>query len=345
MAWEHCGESLVDTDATCPTCGITKQQWTVEFDVTREFKVRRQKLIRVKLLTFSDDPMPGEPCEVLLPGGESAQVATDETGLAKAVARQAGQGTVRLTERTSAEVHIDRDDDEGGEPEEPGAVSGPPVEFAARAGGTLRLQLAGPGPNELINARWSKLEARVGDEVELAVDAGFADGTEVTFRIREQDADGEDDPVAEVTGQVEGQVARARWTFAWTDDEDDAAAEDEAFPAPEYVFRAECAEAHADSRLLRFKDWVELELLDREEQPLAGIEVTLTLADGSTRTEATNEEGIARWEDVPAGEVSFDYQLPAEEPREEAEDDEPEAHSEEGLKPLPEGAGRRPARA
>ena len=33
MPWSHCGAEVPDT-SPCPTCGITKEVWTLEFDVT-----------------------------------------------------------------------------------------------------------------------------------------------------------------------------------------------------------------------------------------------------------------------------------------------------------------------
>lgn len=334
MPWMHCEETLSDTITTCPACGVAKAAWTVEFEVTRSFTVRRRKLLRVKVVTFSDDPMPGEPLEVRPPEGDAIEASTSETGLAKV---QAGGGECRvlLPERSGDEVAEARGDseDEGdgeGEGEQAGSAGGS-AEFSASAGGTLRLQLSGPAPGELKNARWSHLEARVGEEVELAVDAGFADGDEVVFRIREVDADGEDDPVGELRGSVRDQVARTTWTFAWDEDEDD----EEGSYGPEYVFEASREGASAESRLLRFKDWVELELFDRAGEPCVGVEVTLTASDGSTHVANTDEEGLARWDEVPAGDVSFAYELPADDSPPPADDpDEPQAHPDEGEQPL-----------
>lgn len=333
MPWMHCGESLSDTDSSCPACGVSKTAWTVELEVTRSFTVRRRKLLRVKVVTFSDDPMPGEPLEAAPPEGEAIAVATGETGLAKIHTPGGGECRVRLPERSGDEVREVRADaeDEPGQ-DEPGPA-GAAAEFSAPTGGTLRLQLSGPAPGELKNARWSHLEARVGDEVELAVDAGFADGEEVVFSVREVDAGGEDDPVTELRGSVRGQVARAAWTFAWDEDEDDE--QGEGSVGPEYVFEASREGASAESRLLRFKDWVELELLDRAGEPCAGVEVTLSAADGSTHLATTDAEGVARWDEVPAGDVSFAYELPSEDadaPRDDP--DEPQAHPDEGEQSL-----------
>jgi len=334
MPWVHCGESISDTNTTCPACGVSKAAWTVELEVTRSFTVRRRKLLRVKVVTFSDDPMPGEPLEVSPPEGEAIEDSTSETGLTKVHTPGGGQCRVRLPERSADEVRevrkdSDEDRDEGAGAE--GAQGGGPAEFSAPTGGTLRLQLSGPAAGELKNARWSHLEARVGEEVELAVDAGFADGDEVVFRIREVDAGGEDDPVTELRGSVRDQVARASWTFAWDEDEDD----EEGSVGPEYVFEASREGATAESRLLRFKDWVELELFDRAGEPCVGVEVTLNAADGSTHVATTDAEGLARWDEVPAGDVSFDYELPADDPPAEEDDpDEPQAHPDEGEQPL-----------
>ena len=46
MPWEHCENEVLD-DAECPVCGITKETWTVVFNLTREFVVTRRPVLRM----------------------------------------------------------------------------------------------------------------------------------------------------------------------------------------------------------------------------------------------------------------------------------------------------------
>ncbi|MGE0707773.1 MAG: carboxypeptidase-like regulatory domain-containing protein [Planctomycetota bacterium] len=320
MPWRHCDKDLLD-DEVCPGCGQSKDQWTLEFEVTRQFRVRsRKKLVRFSLTAPGGDPVANERYEVYLPG-ETDPVAgtTNEDGFAKVEASEAGTARVRFPDRAPGSVRSAASEDA----EAPAAADGDAAERSCLVGQTLRLELV-----TLADPRWSVSEARVGDEVELLVSAALPDGAEVRFAIVEVDADGEDDPVAELQASVSGGVARARWTFAWTDDEDDAQREDEAFPAPEYAFVARASEERsARSPELRFKDWYELEVLDLDGQPVGGVEVTLTLAGGEERRATTDEHGVARWEDVPAGPVEYAFAAAA--ARGDPGEGEPPAHPED----------------
>lgn len=83
MPWEHCGSALAD-DASCPGCGIRKEAWTVEFDVTRTFKVtRRSAHLRLALLDAAGQPVVDEPYRVTLPEGAVVEGRLDEFGTAR----------------------------------------------------------------------------------------------------------------------------------------------------------------------------------------------------------------------------------------------------------------------
>lgn len=102
MSWEHCDQDVPDTDA-CPTCGKTKAQWTVEFQATRTFTVRRKAVLRIELLDADEEPVGGERVEVERPDGSREESETDELGRA---AFAPGPGRYQLTfpDRPQAEV-------------------------------------------------------------------------------------------------------------------------------------------------------------------------------------------------------------------------------------------------
>lgn len=83
MPWEHCGAAVAD-DVGCPSCGLTKEQWSIKFDATRTFRVSRKPaaLLNVELLDLDGCPVPREPFEAVLGDAAPLAGATDESGRA-----------------------------------------------------------------------------------------------------------------------------------------------------------------------------------------------------------------------------------------------------------------------
>ena len=73
------------------------------------------------------------------------------------------------------------------------------------------------------------------------------DGTTVTIKIVEKDADGKDDPVATLSAVVSGGRIKCWWQVQYTTDEDDADSQKElaekGYTLPEYAFVVECGGA------------------------------------------------------------------------------------------------------
>lgn len=304
MPWEHCGATHTDDEEACPACGASKAQWTVNFDVTREFKVKRRSALRLTGVTHDDQPLAGEPWVVEREGAPPVEGELDEIGAARP-ALQGGTGdvTVSFPRRHGGELLLEREGDAPPPPADEVGPAAPRFEVAATA--TLRVRAS-----LLRAARWSVEEARVGDAVDLLVDAALPDGAALTFTILEHDEDGQHDEVARLDATVSAGGARASWTFERVDDDDDAASEREregGYTAPEFFFRVSDGERTVASGLVQYQDWFELELLDHAGQPRVGVEVTLHLPDGTTRAATTDADGVARWEAIPPGEVEYEY--------------------------------------
>ncbi len=304
MPWKHCGEDLHDDALTCPACGAEKASWTVEFNATRQLTVRRRhKMLRIQLLGPGDLPVGGAAFRVEWPGADPVEGTLDEEGFAKVQTPPGHPCEVELCGRSAADVVRV----EGGQ-DEPAGSPDEPARFSCEAGKKLTARL------RLANPRWSEHEARVGEEIELAVDAELPDGTAALFRILEHDQDGEHDPVTELEGAVEGGVATARWAYQHVEDSDDVTTDAEregGYTVPEFLFEVEADGARARSGLLVYQDWFEVEARDTHGEPAAGVEVTLTLADGSTRAATSGEDGVARFEALPPGPVEYAYEPPA----------------------------------
>lgn len=90
MPWDHCGNTINDDDL-CPGCGLSKQNWTIEFDVTRSFKVTRRHVAKFALLDDDDEePLPQASYRVRFPEGTEREGRVDEYGYAKEPAPAAG---------------------------------------------------------------------------------------------------------------------------------------------------------------------------------------------------------------------------------------------------------------
>ena len=156
----------------------------------------------------------------------------------------------------------------------------------------------------VFNAKWSEESARVGDMVELSAETeGYEDGTKAVFKIWERDIDGADDFIAEIETTVDGNKVEAEWAYEYHEDTDEVSEEDElkGYSAPEYYFIVHVEESKARSGLLEFKDWIEVELRDEEDNPIPDEEYILYLPNGEVRKGKLDGNGFKKEEKVPQG--------------------------------------------
>ncbi len=199
-------------------------------------------------------------------------------------------------------------------------VSGVQYEFTApdgteregRLGSDGRIywsgQDAGQGTVKLMsvtNARWSEEDARAGDTVTLTADVeGFDPGTPVVLKIYEQDVGGADDYVATIETETQGDSVEAEWEYVYTEDTDDVMTQEETrggYSSPEYYFEVTVGQSKARSGLLRYKDYIEIELKDADDEPVADREYFLYLPSGEVRRGRLDANGYAREDNVPPG--------------------------------------------
>ena len=62
-----------------------------------------------------------------------------------------------------------------------------------------------------------------------------------------------------------------------------------------------------ESGLLLFKDYIELELKEENGSPIANEKYILHLADGTERRGSLDENGYAREENIPPGEINVEF--------------------------------------
>lgn len=146
--------------------------------------------------------------------------------------------------------------------------------------------------------RWSAEEASRGDTLTLSADVKKVPaGTEAKVIIYEYDSDGAHDRITEIAAIVENSAIEVNWEFEYHRDTDEIPTQEEMeeyggeYNPPEYFFVIEVNDfrcgAEQESGLLRFKDWIELQLVN-----FTGEErYVLHLPDGSTRKGEFDDQG------------------------------------------------------
>ncbi len=166
--------------------------------------------------------------------------------------------------------------------------------------------------------KWSADRATRGDIVGLSGKVkGVPSGWEVTLVVYEFDADGCHDPIVELPVQVNDGKFDLKWEYEYYEDVDEIPTNDElaehggSYAHPEYFFtvRVDGTEYGVDqaSGLLRFKDWLQLQVLDESGNPVANEDYVLHLADGSERKGKLDADGNLKEEDLPPGEVVIEW--------------------------------------
>ena len=158
---------------------------------------------------------------------------------------------------------------------------------------------------DIENLKWSEKEARRGDILKLSAEIkGAADGAEAEIQIWEHDEDEAHDLITKFPATVKSEKIEAEWEFKYFEDTDDIPRDEEVeqgYHPPEYFFRVNYHGATADSDLLEFKDFVEIELEDHDGKPIVGEHFTIKLPDGTEKEGDLDDNGYAKVEDVPPG--------------------------------------------
>jgi len=175
---------------------------------------------------------------------------------------------------------------------------------------------AGP-PIKVSKMKWSKTEARRGETLKLKADVkGVRDGTEAKVTIFEHDADGNHDKIAELAATIIGEKLELDWEYQYHEDTDEIPTQEEmeqyggSYNPPEYFFVIEI-HGHRfgedqESGLLLFKDFIEIEFLDEDGQPIADANYAITFADGSTKSGSLDGSGYTKIDDAPPGRYIID---------------------------------------
>jgi hypothetical protein len=169
-------------------------------------------------------------------------------------------------------------------------------------------------PIEITNAKWDKKEARRGDILKLTADVkGVPDDTEGEIEIWEYDSDSAHDLITKFPVLVKNKKVELEWEYEYHEDTDEIPTEEELqkygnqYNPPEYFFRVNVGEVKAESELLLFKDWIEIELKDRLGKPMANEDYVLHLPDGSQHKAKLDSQGKAKIDRIPPGRIEIEY--------------------------------------
>ena len=83
--------------------------------------------------------------------------------------------------------------------------------------------------------------------------------------------------------------------------------EDKNYSTPWYYFVVETAGIKQRSGLLKYKDWIELELRDEEGNTIGGAEYEVYLPNGQIRRGKLDQNGYAKVENIPPGKVRVTF--------------------------------------
>jgi uncharacterized Zn-binding protein involved in type VI secretion len=185
---------------------------------------------------------------------------------------------------------------------------------------------------------WDSTEAEVGDKVKLKVETvGIESGEIATFVIYMKDANFADVPVKTIETKVESDKIEAEWEFEIDEEllgiQDKRA--DQGYSMPFFYFYVNVVGLQQRSGLLRYKDWVELEIKDDMDKPAAEAAYVLHLPNGSTRTGTLDKDGYAKEENLPPGRVWVTAEMEEEEEVSDSESEPDEDEDEDKCKVPP----------
>ncbi len=165
---------------------------------------------------------------------------------------------------------------------------------------------------------WSAKEARRGDKLTLTAELeDVKDNSPAQIIIYEYDSDGNREKITEIKVEVKKGKVETIWEYEYHEDTADLMTEEEMkeygkkYNPPEYFFSIKLEDVELgleqESKLLLFKDWVDIELVNQKGDPIPEEEYILILPDGQKREGKLDKAGKATEKDVPPGkfEVKF----------------------------------------
>jgi hypothetical protein len=165
---------------------------------------------------------------------------------------------------------------------------------------------------DVIAAFWRSSLLRRKEKALLGgVTVGFGDGTPARLSVFEFDLNGSHTFVTELSGKVQSNKVEVEWEFEYLKDvgllPDKFEDEEAVYSAPAYFFELVVGGKKATSALIEFVDSVEVELRDEEDEVIPHARFIAYFADGSRREGRLDAQGYYPLENVPPGNVHFQF--------------------------------------
>ena len=160
----------------------------------------------------------------------------------------------------------------------------------------------------LSNAKWSKEIAKVGEKIKLSAETdGIKDGTSIKILIYRKDINGSDKFVKTLEEKVKNGKIETEIDNNFEQKETESDNSQAMFSSSGYYFEAMTDTLKSRSDLLFIEDFLEIELKDRDRNPLANEEFILYLPNGKIQTGKLDSGGHKKIEKVPAGRYSIKF--------------------------------------
>jgi len=163
----------------------------------------------------------------------------------------------------------------------------------------------------ILDAQWSVKEAEVGNAVDLKVETtGVADGEKALLEIYVRDGNYADHLLEVVEKKVSGDKVQAQWKMQ-VDEKYlnicDVKSKHKKFSSPYFFYKVTIGELCERSGLLYIKDWIEVELYDEANKPVANERFVLTLGNGKKVEDQLGSDGKKRVKNVSPGQVCVEF--------------------------------------
>ena len=157
--------------------------------------------------------------------------------------------------------------------------------------------------HSIVSAKWSASSAQDGETVKMKVEtAGFDDGTTVEIEIKQRDFNRADRTIETRRNlTISGNKVEEEWVYEYPERDREATQTQRRtrYSSPVYYFVAKIEGYSARSDILNYKDWIEIELLDSEGNPVANADYEIHFSNGEIRRGQLDSNGRAREERVP----------------------------------------------
>lgn len=169
------------------------------------------------------------------------------------------------------------------------------------------------------NLKWGQKDARRGDVVKLSADINnVPDEMEVIIGIYEYDQDGAHDFITKFPSRVKSKKIQAEWAYEYHEDTDEIPTDEEMkkygkkYNPPEYFFMIDYHGKRfgekQESKLLEFKDWIEIRAYDSDGNRLRKENFAIIFADGTKKKGQLDDDGFFRMENIPPGKYHIEFE-------------------------------------